>query len=444
MRKLFVAALAICLVFAFTMPVAATDVKFSGEYYVRGDAWNSMDVRANNGTTQQWYFSKFRVAGSIAIEEGVGAYFRGDIFDNYYWGSSTGSQDMQFDYAWGWFNTAFGKFTIGQQAGGTWGTVYGDEWRRADKIFYQKSFGPWGILAVVEKDLEADRETTQADADIDLYYLGATYKWEGGTAGVLGSYSRGAIAATAASTTGSFSATTGLPITTTTAAANGYKIKTYGITPYMSANFGPVSVEAELTKLFGNDKEYEDGLATPDISRTGLSAYAQAKMNFGPAYAGAFFAYMQGDDPTTADENELGATGNDWDLGFILFNDEDWTQGDGTNGITTHGAAVGNEFGLTNNDGAIGYGLIAGFAPTEALDIKAALVTGKADEKQAGYVDDDFGVEFDIEANYKLFSSVTYTVRFGYLWTGDYWKGTSTANQVDDIWMAEHMISWKF
>jgi hypothetical protein len=287
-------------------------------------------------------------------------------------------------------------------------------------------------MAVVEKDDENDVNNNTvgvADDDRDFYYLIGNYKWDGGKAGVLTGYVRDA---------------------SNSAPATSYKSNYYVIDPYMQANFGPVYVEAEALKYFGNEKEYEDGLTTPDVSLSGMSAYAMAKFDVGPAYVGAMFAYVQGDDPNTTDENELGPTGVNHDFGFILFNDEDWCDymtvgaGPGSDTITTHGAGLGQNMGATNNDGAMGYGLVFGIAPTEALSINGALITAKADENNAAYTDDDYGMEFDIEASYKLFSSVTYTARFGYLWTGDYWKGTSSANEVDDIWMANHVISWKF
>ena len=424
MRKLFAAALALCLVFAFTMPAAATDFKVDGYYLFQGYAWDSQDVRKDNGTNQQWYTNKLRFGVAVTPEEGVGVVTRFDTFDQQTWGSlDTGADDFAVDYAYGWFATSIGKFTIGRMAGGTWGTTWGNAWRRADRIVYEGAFGPIGIVALTEKYDEDDQGTAQADDDYDKYNLGAVYKWDGGQAGLLWGYDRDARNADGLS----------------------YKAQFYSLTPYMKATFGPVYLEAELTKKYGVERTYEDGLTTADVDVSGLTYYAEAKVNVGPAWVGGFTAYVQGDDPNTANDNEHGFTGDDYDVGYILFTDEDWA---GT--ITTHGTNINPGGGANTgcdgagtDDGAMLYGLRFGVSPMEKLSIKGALFMGKADEKDT-YADDDFGTEFDIEASYKIFSSVTYTVRFGYLWTGDYWKGTNSANQVDDIYMVHHMLQWSF
>lgn len=429
MRKLFAAALALCLVFAFAMPAAA-EMKITGQLNIQGYSWDSTDVRKDQGTNQQWYTEKLRLAFKAEPEEGVGVYARGDVWDNHVWGVNDGDggsvDDFGFDYAYGWFTTSFGKFTLGRMAGGQWGTTWGDDWRRADRIVYENAFGPIGIVAIAEKFAENDKGTTSADDDYDKYNVGGVYKWDGGQAGVLLSYNDDASVSDTAS----------------------YKGQNYAVTPYMKATFGPVYLEAEFNKRFGQQEKYEDGLTTADVDVSGMNYYAEAKVNFGPAYVGGFYGYVQGDDPNTA-ENECGFSGDDYDMGFILFTDEDWGPGGNVGNITTHGSNIHSNMGQTGasgvvtGDGAKVYGLRFGVSPIEKLSIKGALVTGSADEKDT-YVNDDFGTEFDLEASYKLFSSVTYTVRFGYLWTGDYWKGTSAANEVDDIYMIHHCLVWNF
>ena len=426
MRKLFAAALAICLVFTFAMPAAAADVMISGDYNVQGYYRDSENVQKDLGTSQGWYTQRLRFNFTAEPEEGVVVYGQGDVWDNHVWGTSDGGDnatgvvdDFGFDYAYGSITTGLGKFTLGRKAGGQWGTAWGDNWRRSDKIQFETAFGPFGVLAVVEKYAENDRGTTSADDDYDKYNLGATYTWEGGTVGVLASYNDDVSAADTSS----------------------YKYQTYAVTPYMKATFGPVYVEAEFNKVFGSEAVYEDSNTTADVDVSGMNYYVSAKVNFGPAWVSGFYGYVQGDDPATT-ENESGYTGDDWDLGYIMFTDEDWARD-----ITTHGSIM-NEGGLGydgngDDDGGYVYGIRFGVSPTEKLTIAGALVTGRADEKDT-YADDDFGTEFDIEASYKLFSSVTYSIRFGYLWTGDYWKGTTSTNEVDDIYMIHHKLNWAF
>jgi len=427
MRKLLIGLLTVGLVFAFAMPAAA-EVKISGEYNVQGYYYDRSDIQKDEGTTQQWYTQKLRLAFKAEPEEGVSVDARGDVYDNHVWGSNnaddtdvttSSTSAFDFDYAYGTFTTGIGKFSIGRMAGGSWGLTWGNAWRRSDKIQYETEFGPVGVVAIVEKYEENDKDTANSDDDYDKYNLGATYKWDGGTAGILWSYNDDVSDADTSS----------------------YKYQTYALTPYMKATFGPVYVEAELNKLYGSEAVYEDNVATADVDVSGLSYFASAKINVGPGWVSGFYGYVQGDDPNTT-ENECGFTGDDYDIGYVMFTDEDWGLA-----ITTHGTAINTtDLGTTGNDtddGGYVYGLRFGVSPIEKLSIKGALFMAKADEKDT-YADDDFGTEFDIEASYKLFSSVTYTIRFGYLWTGDYWKGTDATNEIEDMYMVHHMLVWKF
>jgi len=420
MRKLFAAALAICLVFAFAMPAAAADVKVSGTFHVQGFYFDKQNVQKDIGASYGRYSQRFRVGAEFVPEEGVGVYVRTDATDNDSWDAQANhTKTFNFDLAYGYMTTGIGKFTIGRQWGGLWGTTFNNGGHYSDRILYEAKFGPLGIVGQIEKQAENDwTDAAESDKDKDFYAAGAVYFWEGGEAGALLSYTRDA-----------------------TNSASSYKQKFYTLSPYLKATFGPVYVEAELTKSSGDDQVYEDSNTTATVDKTGLAYYGSAKINLGPAYVGAFYMFMQGDDPNTATENEHGYAGDDLDVGYLMFSDEDWSPV-----ITSYGAGLGEAVGASGNgsdDGGKFYGITAGVSPTEQLSITAAIVTGVADEKDT-YAEDDFGVEFDLGASYKLFSSVTYNVKFAYLWTGDYWKGTSSTNEVDDIYMLYHMIEWAF
>jgi hypothetical protein len=60
------------------------------------------------------------------------------------------------------------------------------------------------------------------------------------------------------------------------------------------------------------------------------------------------------------------------------------------------------------------------------------------------YVSDEYGSEFDLIASYKIFDNLTYSLGFGYFWTGDYYKGTSASNKVDDNYVVMHSLSLTF
>jgi len=68
----------------------------------------------------------------------------------------------------------------------------------------------------------------------------------------------------------------------------------------------------------------------------------------------------------------------------------------------------------------------------------------KADEKPTGFTDDEYGKEFDIYATYKLYNNLSYTVGFGYFWTGDYFKGSAPATTLDDNFVVMNALNFTF
>jgi hypothetical protein len=85
-----------------------------------------------------------------------------------------------------------------------------------------------------------------------------------------------------------------------------------------------------------------------------------------------------------------------------------------------------------------------GWKVNPQLEIVAQYAWLKADEKPAGFLDDEYGKEFDIYANYKLYNNLTYTVGFGYFWTGDYFKGTVATTNVDDTFLLMNALNFAF
>jgi hypothetical protein len=54
------------------------------------------------------------------------------------------------------------------------------------------------------------------------------------------------------------------------------------------------------------------------------------------------------------------------------------------------------------------------------------------------------GLEFDVTAKYKIYDNLTYMVGAGYLWTGDYFKGTNSANAVGNDYLLMNRLSLSF
>ena len=117
--------------------------------------------------------------------------------------------------------------------------------------------------------------------------------------------------------------------------------------------------------------------------------------------------------------------------GSILFNDTEPTL------VGTH-ATTGPAL-----DNAYLWQVFAGMSPMENLAVKAVFSYAYADEK-LDKVDDNYGSEFDITASYKIYDNLDYTVGFGYLFAGDYYKGNDKDNPIDDTYLLMNKLQVNF
>jgi len=453
MKKALVILFALGLVFAFTAPVMATDVSFDGSYRVRG-WYDSNSALAKESTSSAYYDQRFRLQGVFQVAEGLSVTVRGDVLDGT-WGttamrgptgtvSTTGTADLvtgavtstgtstiptnnvQFDYAYMTFMTGIGQFKAGYMADGLWGTGFGDLWATRGTVSFMTKLGEnLGLLVKTCKVVEGDKGNTNSDLDDDTYVAALIYGGEGINAGLL--YKRFRYANMASGATAV--ALSGNPL--------GYDdITLNAVVPYVKATFGDFYVESELTWADGKAKAFSGGT---DLDLEGLSFYLMGKYNIGAAYVGGFFAYVQGDDPKTAankkSENALGLvnSGGDWDPMLILFNDTC---------PTSLGTAAIAQTGTSMTNGYL-YQAFAGTA-IDKLSLKASLSYAKADEKPTSYVDDEYGTEFDVTAAYKIYDNLTYSAGFGYLWAGDYYKGTGATNKIDDTYLLMNKLQVNF
>jgi len=456
MRKLLIALFALGLIFAFTAPAYATDASFSGYLRVRGFGDYNQGLAedttgAANTNMNDWYDQRLRLQTVFKVAEGLTITTRAHIMDrvvgtaetasvgsaNYAtltqddttkdvtFASGTNKNNIYFHRAYMTFKTGIGKFDVGYMSGGTFGTVFGDteadgRWR----IKYTGVVGPWILLALTEHFAEMDyiqqKSMNVEDNDYDTVALAGIYRWEGGQAGFLQYFLWNRTARTASATDDN---------------AN-YTSQRFVSVPYVKANFGALYLEAEILYQFGTMKEYELAGTNKDVDYDGgVAWYINGKFNMGPAYVGAIYAYAQGDDPTTVEDYEGAYTGSDWNPCLILFNDD--LANRGSWGTTTASLANGSLVQVN-----------AGFSPMEKLNLFASLTYAWADEKKltstTTAVDDEIGTEFDISATYKIFDNLEYYIGFGYLFAGDWYKGTDSTNKVDDGYLIMHKIQMNF
>ena len=213
-------------------------------------------------------------------------------------------------------------------------------------------------------------------------------------------------------------------------------------------------MRAELRYVWG--KVDYDGNTT-DVDRKGYSLYLMGKYTMGAFYGGLEFAYMTGDDPSTADKNESGQTGGtSWDpllmYGNYWFNK--FHAGMGNPTLLNSGTASDQTWFTTNEYemNLIMFKPFVGWKVNPQLEIVAQYAWLKAQEKPrvggvpggAQFVSDDYGREFDIYANYKIYNNLTYTVGFGYFWTGDYFKGATVGAELEDSFVVMNALNFTF
>ena len=461
MRKFWLVLLAMGLIMAFAMPAVALDVKFSGSYYVQGIYDNNRSLKDNaagDGSTA-FIAQRLRVKTEFKVAEGLSLVTRFDALEKKWgdntWGghpnydsvnrNSAGTslsreqENIEFEQVYVDFKTAIGRFLVGYQDVDAFGTSFGDSnWTRPS-IKYMLPIGNTTIIAAMEQTRENESTPTvsptnqglASDGDKNTYDLAVIQKFQGGDAGLLLQYFRDA----------------------SRRDASNVSTKAYFVNPYVKATFGPIYVEAEVLYGGGSYADYESGVTTPDVDLRTWAAYVGAKGTFGPAYVGAMFAWIQGDDPKSEGEKEGSVSSyfthhKVFSPCLIMWGDsyQTWMgalRGYGTSSTTD----------LTNYmDNVWFYGLYGGYKPIPKLDIRAAVYYAYADEKPTSdgsrtaprFVDKVYGTEFNLTATYKIYDNLEYMIGFAYLWTGDYFKGTNEANKVGNDYMVTHKLTLNF
>jgi hypothetical protein len=209
--------------------------------------------------------------------------------------------------------------------------------------------------------------------------------------------------------------------------------------PYVRAKIGPVSVEAEFWYTWGTYPAFEDGLYGYDVKLENIMGYVNAVVDLGPVYFGGTAAYISGDNPGTTDKKEGGAVsgGIDWNPCLIMFNQD-----------LTYWAGALPGYSSTSNASPMsnawfGQGKVGG-RPIPPLDINASLSYAQADQKPTGVLNNVYGWEIDVTGTYKITNNLSYMLGVGYLFTGDYYKGTSNDNDVRDNYLLINKLTLTF
>jgi len=461
MRKFWIVLVSIGLIMAIAMPafaVSGPDIKVSGSYYVQGVYEDNANLKKNpNNNATAFFFQRLRMQPEFKIAEGLTLVTRFDALEKK-WGDQTTTgnynqydsanrttstsnptsrvqENIEFERVYVDFNTGIGRFLVGYQDFVAFGTDFGDTHATRPGIKWLYTSGPVTFGAALEQVVELNTgqgtstsggpayNTAASDSDNTSYDLFGIYKGKAVEAGLLFQY----IANKAARTT------SGTPNETSV----------YFVDPYVKATFGKFFVEAEAMYAFGKLNKYEASASRTDIDLSAWGGYIGVKGDFGPAYVGAKFAVISGDDPTTANTKE-GSVASSFVFGqvfspmLLLWNDPRATW---VGGMTGYQSTSINNF----MDNTWFYYVYGGFKPVPKLDIMAGVAYAYADKNGSGYVGNGiYGTEADITATYKIYDNLSYMVGFGYLWTGDFFKGTLNSNQVDNDYTVTHKLTLSF
>jgi len=449
MKKFGIALLSLGLIAAFSMSAFAVVPELTGEYYARGSYLSNPSMLPPEGGNSRgpfsYYDARLRTFIRLKIADGLSITSRLDSLEtiwgqntkNYIFSGSKGNdqnanQSVAWEQAYTDFATGIGSFRVGYFSATPygWGTNFMDSTGTNPGVKYTNKFGGFEVLAdlykVAKGNLSANSVSkptpmyTNADSDSDLYELGAKTKFANGEGGLLWSYFRDA--------TNKSSAITSTPFVTAY----------HRLQPYFTGKFGPVQVEAEGYYGMGKTKFEPQTPLPADVDLQDKGLFLSAKFNMGAAYVGARFYYASGDDPTTVDKKEGGMN-----AGFGYAKDKSiWGQFNAilfSDDYHDYNRTTGNSVEVAGNmDNLFEYQLIAGIKPMPKLSLDARLSILKADQDvgvgAAKVRSKDYGTEMDLMATYNIFDQLTYNVGFAYLWTGDYFKGTSATQAIENIY----------
>jgi hypothetical protein len=462
MKRFWLILLSLGLVMAFSASAFAVDVKVSGSFYAAGMYLNKISVAdTDKNLSTAFFYQRLRVETDFIIDPSLKLVTRFDAMERIWGGmrsdagttlaiDSAGTraenENIAIDWAYINYKSPVGTFEVGIMNYGATGTIFGNGYYPAGRIKYYSNpiNGSFNINAdfskLVDKSYSAvNSSASWTDADKDAYAIEGVYSWKDGKAALKGFYYRYADNRPPASST-------------TPNALRDYFV----VTPWTMFKIGPVALQAELNYAFGKYSRYDDyvnHVTTPDVRMENISGWIDATATFAPVYVGATVAYVSGDDPGTTDVKEGGILtgGFEWNPCLIMFNYYDLS-----NWV---GPVYGNDYTAPTSLGASGTGMVTGpmsnawflqgrvgVKPTPKLDAILSVSYAQADKKPKGYTNSTYGTEVDLTGTYKITDNLSYMLGFGYLFTGDYFKGKDTPpdNKVVDDFIIMNKLTLTF
>ena len=457
MKKFLTCLLAVGLVAALCVPALAVDVKFSGTYVFEGWQENNRNLRDDStvprAPSTSWMDQYMILNTQFKIAEGLSINTKARVMDTL-WGldglanrlystSPQLNQNIEFEEVYAEVKFGPGYFVVGQGPNGFGLPFSAWDYPTAQFRYFYTPTKNWLHLFMYEKLASVgvtNNPVTGApvtnpwfDSDYmrynyNIYYFGD--KWE---AGGMFLFDQDKAARGATGTTNQW----------------------FIPEAFVKATFGPLYVEAQINYAWGQIGTPDSGVVADHLNINSYQWYGKAQYTMGPVYFGGQYSYTSGqkaDDPGTV--RAFLTTGRDYKPCLILINpDRDKYIGPlGAPGIGPGMGINNNYWGSANAPNTSGsgstnfslYQVFGGFKPVPKLDVYGSFTYANINEKPTGWVSDNLGYEVDITATYKLYDNVSYMVGFGYLFTGDAWKGTLSSASTSNDWLLMHKLTINF
>jgi hypothetical protein len=469
MKRFWSVLLSLGLVVAFSTSAFAVDVRLSGSFYAAGmylDKTTLKKETSTNGQSTSFYYQRLRLTTEFIVAPGLSVVTTANIMERV-WGATRSTpgttldtvgiyttsaatrsenENIGFDHAYLKYASPIGIFAVGYMPDLVWGTLFHDNETPAAKISYilpvDKMIIGIQLVKIADKSYTAtNNSATQTDNDTDKVQAFFKYKDKNLEGGVSWIYANDAA--------------------NRSLAATSLKSKFHAVEPYVKATVGPVKIQAELDYYFGKIAELDSEAVYTDQKLNSLAGWFDAVATFGPVYVGYTFAYSQGQGSAGDTVNAYSNGGKDWSPTLIMWNsDRNYWIGNITgygNGTTTGTARFGTA--MTN---AFFHQVKAGLKPTDKLDICVSGAFARADklnglsatqsvlggliglQNLSGYVSKNYGTEIDITGTYKITNNLSYMLCFGYLFTGDYFKGSDPTASISNDYIVTNKLTLTF
>lgn len=443
MKKTFLVFLAGLMVFFSALPVFAVDLKFTGDYRIRGFYTDNLTDQADSADDATAYNSMRFLLTSTA-SAGVA---KGVVTMDFT--STAGTGNMRFGEASGAYGPKDDTFAlleayikadlrVAMLSGGRQmfkighGILFDDP---ADGFVVDVPLGPAKITLVNLKTFDCTSSTTTAiggtctagtSDDTDLYLSNVSFRPTGDLATNLfvGLYKdRGP----------------NIPVAGGVYAAGTTDVELWILGATADVNVGPLTLSAEIDYLTG---DMNNNTASADLG--GLNFQGGGSVNTGPANVGLMLLYASGDSPSDSDVNVNGIDGN-FPTGIILTNGgaRSLAPKDGTC-LGVNGAALGGVPNCVNSDGLKAIKGTASISPVDRLNLQADVIYAKASGAQFGGGDTEIGWELDGTAKYQVDDNLSVMTGIGYLIADDYWKTSAAAPSPDNMIVIVGEMSFHF